>query len=85
MYFKKAIIGANIGGIPELLLNERTGLLFEPFNDQDLREKIVRLWNDDALKKELGENAFNFISNQVSYARHYSILKDIFKKVNLDL
>lgn len=85
MYFKKAIIGANIGGIPELLLNERTGLLFEPFNDQDLREKIVRLWNDDALKKELGENAFNFISHQVSYGRHYTILKDIFRKVNLDL
>ncbi|MGZ4856932.1 MAG: glycosyltransferase family 4 protein, partial [Methanobacteriaceae archaeon] len=85
MYFKKAIIGARIGGIPELLMHEKTGLLFESFNADDLREKIVRLWNDDKLRKELGENAFNFISNQISYNRHYSILKEIFKGVNVNL
>ena len=85
MYFKKAIIGANIGGIPELLIPGKTGMLFESFNADDLREKIVQLWNDEALRNELGENAFNFISNQVSYNRHYSILKDILKGVNVDL
>jgi glycosyltransferase involved in cell wall biosynthesis len=85
MYLKKAIVGANIGGIPELILNEKTGLLFEPFNAEDLREKIVRLWNNDEMKKEMGEKAFEFISNQVSYTRHYGILKDIFQKVNINL
>ncbi len=85
MSFKKAIIGANIGGIPELIMNEKTGLLFESFNADDLREKIVRLWNDENLRKELGENAYQFISHQVSYERHYGILKDIYSNLNIAL
>jgi glycosyltransferase involved in cell wall biosynthesis len=85
MSFKKAIVGARIGGIPELIINEKTGLLFESFNADDLREKIIRLWNDDNLKRELGDNAHKFISNQVSYDRHYSILKDIYSNLNVAL
>jgi glycosyltransferase involved in cell wall biosynthesis len=85
MSFKKAIVGARIGGIPELIMNEKTGLLFESFNADDLREKIVRLWNDDNLKKELGDNAHKFISNQVSYDRHYGILRDIYSNLNVAL
>jgi glycosyltransferase involved in cell wall biosynthesis len=85
MSFKKAIVGARIGGIPELINDGKTGLLFESFNADDLREKIVKLWGDDNLKREFGENAFQFISNQVSYERHYGILKDIYSNLNVAL
>ena len=85
MSFKKAIVGARIGGIPELIQDGKTGLLFESFNPDDLREKIVKLWNDDEMKKELGENAQKFISHQVSYERHYGILKDIYSNLNVAL
>jgi len=85
MSFKKAIVGARIGGIPELIHDGETGLLFESFNADDLREKIVKLWNDDDMKKRFGENAYKFISNQVSYDRHYGILKDIYSNLNVAL
>jgi Glycosyltransferase len=38
------VLGANIGGIPELI-NADNGLLFAPNNPNDLREKIVYLFN----------------------------------------
>lgn len=40
------VIGADIGGIPELIQDEKTGLLFESGNADELRQKIERLWNN---------------------------------------
>ena len=40
------VLGAEIGGIPELIREGRTGELFESGNAQQLREKIRTLWND---------------------------------------
>ena len=41
------VIGAAIGGIPELIDDGETGELFESGNVEQLREKISRLWSDD--------------------------------------
>lgn len=40
------VLGADIGGIPELIENGRTGELFESANAEDLKNKIEQLWND---------------------------------------
>ena len=42
------VLGANIGGIPELIKDGETGELFESGNAEQLREKILSLWNDKA-------------------------------------
>lgn len=38
------VLGANIGGIPELI-NEHNGMLFEAGNADDMREKIEQMFN----------------------------------------
>ena len=38
------VLGANIGGIPELI-NEHNGMLFEAGNADDMREKIKQMFN----------------------------------------
>lgn len=40
------VLGANIGGIPELISVGQTGELFESGNAEQLQEKIAALWND---------------------------------------
>ena len=44
------VIGARIGGIPELIEDGKTGLLFESGNVQELTKQIRRLWDDAALR-----------------------------------
>ncbi len=39
------VLGANIGGIPELIQDGKTGELFESGNSEDLKAKIQKLWN----------------------------------------
>lgn len=40
------VLGANIGGIPELIEAGKTGELFESGNAADLKQKIEALWQD---------------------------------------
>lgn len=39
------VIGANTGGIPELISINKNGLLFSPGNPQELKEQIIRGFN----------------------------------------
>ena len=50
------VLGANIGGIPELIEVGKTGALFESGDADDLKEKIQALWSDHALTDQYTEN-----------------------------
>jgi glycosyltransferase involved in cell wall biosynthesis len=40
------VIGSNAGGVPEIIDNEVTGLLFESWNANSLAEALKRLYTD---------------------------------------
>lgn len=50
------VLGAQIGGIPELIEPGKTGLLFESGNAADLKRKIEMMWNAPEMLKEMSEN-----------------------------
>lgn len=50
------VIGARIGGLPELIAEGRTGLLFEPGNPDDLVEKIKTMLDTPGLVEQYAEN-----------------------------
>lgn len=49
------VIGADIGGIPELIKEGKTGLLFKAGDVDALCDCIHELWQDDARSKEMHE------------------------------
>lgn len=57
MALGKPMLGANIGGIPELIDDGRTGLLFEMGNAGDLAQKFEALASDPDLRDMMGRNA----------------------------
>lgn len=50
------VLGANIGGIPELIEAGKTGELFESGNKADLKGKIRKLWTDKDLTSQYSRN-----------------------------
>lgn len=54
--FGTPVLGAEIGGIPELIQVGKTGELFESGNAADLKEKVQRLWGDKGLTEEYSRN-----------------------------
>lgn len=51
------IIAADTGGIPDIIINNKTGLLFKVNNKNDLKEKLLTLINNDTLIEKLTSNA----------------------------
>ncbi len=66
------VLGADIGGIPELIDDGITGELFESGNKRQLAEKIEHLWSDKRKTSEYARNCCNksFV-NLAEYARKY--------------
>jgi glycosyltransferase involved in cell wall biosynthesis len=54
MAARKPVVASRLGGIPEIVEDGKTGLLFESGNVKDLVEKIQRLSCDDRLCRQLG-------------------------------
>ena len=50
----KPVVASRIGGLPYTVSDGLTGLLFEPGNPFDLAEKIGRLLDDPALRRQMG-------------------------------
>ena len=53
------VLGADIGGIPELIKAGQTGELFEAGNKSQLVKKIEELWADNEKLKKYNENCKN--------------------------
>ncbi|MFQ6126910.1 MAG: glycosyltransferase family 4 protein, partial [Candidatus Heimdallarchaeota archaeon] len=77
----KPVIGANIGGIPELVEDGSTGMLFDSGNVDDLAEKINYLLNNKGLAVEMGKNARKKVEGEYNKDIHYKRLMEAYKKV----
>jgi len=77
----KPVIGADIGGIPDLVDSGSTGLLFKSGNVDDLAEKINYLLNNKNLVVEMGKNARKKVEEKYSENVHYERLMEAYKKV----
>jgi glycosyltransferase involved in cell wall biosynthesis len=62
----KACIGTRVGGIPEVIDDQRTGLLVPPHDPPALASAIVRLLRDDTLRTQMGEAGLARVNAQFS-------------------
>lgn len=68
---KVPIVAANAGGIPEVIINGKTGLLAEVCNPIDFADKLEYLLENEKLQKELTKNGYqhlldNFTKEKIS-------------------
>ena len=71
------VLGANIGGIPELIEPDKTGELFESGNAAQLKEKIQALWENRELTDRYSENCADVRFDDV--ARYTEKLMKLYK------
>ena len=76
----KPVVGSNIGGIPELVSDGESGLIFEPGDAEDFADRILALWNDRGLAMEMGKAARNRVETHFSPAIHYEKMMEIYER-----
>jgi len=66
-YLKIPVIATDVGGVHEIVSNNKTGLLVTPNNSKELLEKINYLLNDIDLCNRLANNAHEFVMKNFSW------------------
>ncbi|MFD1178273.1 glycosyltransferase [Paenibacillus puldeungensis] len=79
------VIASNAGGIPEMILHGKTGLLFDTENDQQLAQQLTRIINDPNLRATLSKQGMEWANKQWSVdtllERTLSVYDQALKKV----
>lgn len=70
------VLGSKIGGIPEIIDINQNGLLFEPGNVNDLKEKIELMFNSDFDYNTISKNAREIFSAENYYNKLIKIYNE---------
>ena len=56
------ILSANVGGVPDIIKDGETGLLYESGNIQHAVDKLIELYSDEELRVHLGTSAHKYVT-----------------------
>ena len=66
-YLKVPVIATNVGGNPELVTHQKTGILVPPEDPEKLTIAINNLLDNEETRRNFANNAFEFINNNFSW------------------
>jgi len=77
MALGKPVVGSAIGAIPEMVINNHTGMLFEPGNAAQLAHNIAILYGNPAMVQTMGNAARQHIQQLINSEKHFEGLKKL--------
>ncbi|MCU7848061.1 MAG: glycosyltransferase family 4 protein [Candidatus Thiodiazotropha sp. (ex Lucinoma kastoroae)] len=79
----KPVVGANIGGIPELITDGLDGYCFTPENEYELAEKLKLMVSIGKTgRREMGINGYEKVKQNHSPEQHYEELMNVYQSLN---
>ena len=66
-YLNVPVIGTDVGGIPELITNDETGILVPPENPSKLAQAVNELLSDKEKAEKLATNGNTFVKNNMTW------------------
>jgi len=75
------VIGANIGGIPELIENNVDGYIYEPGNSKELAEKMNQIMVNADARRVMGEAGRKKIVEHFNKEQHYKKLLALYTEL----
>ncbi len=76
--YGKPVVASNIGCFPELVEDNKTGLLFEPKNAEDLAKKLNFLLDNPQIVIEMGKAGRVKVESEFTPEQHLQQLKKLF-------
>lgn len=73
---KKAVLVSSVQALKEMVIENKTGLVFEKGNVSDLADKLQLLINDKSLRKTLGENGRVWVESERNWIKTTKTIKD---------
>lgn len=79
----KPVIGARIGGIPELIDHGTDGLMFESGNAADLADQIEFMVADRHSCRDMGRAAREKVVGRYSHRQQHQSMSGVFRRVGM--
>ena len=67
IYLNDPVIGTDVGGIPELIKNNETGIIVPPENPSKLAQAVNELLSDKEKAEKLAINGNTFVTNNMTW------------------
>ena len=64
MEYKLPIVSTNVGGIPDVVVNDVNGYVCNPKDSIDLADKIEKLLKDKKLRQRMGEAGYRIFKEK---------------------
>jgi len=77
--FSKPVIATNVGSLPEVVINGKTGIIVEAKNTEQLRKAIMHLLSSPSTTKQLGKNGRQFMEEELDWKK---IVKKLYDDIN---
>jgi GT2 family glycosyltransferase/glycosyltransferase involved in cell wall biosynthesis len=81
MAYGKSIIATNVGGVSEVIDHGQEGLLVQVEDHQDLARCLIRLIDDSALRRQLGEQARQHFLQDFTQERFVADMEQVIVQV----
>ena len=84
MASKKPVVGTSVGGIPEIILDGKTGYIVLPRDVSELSEKIIYLLQHPELAKQFGIDGYQRVVKQFHITRQGDHILDLYNAILKD-
>jgi glycosyltransferase involved in cell wall biosynthesis len=75
------VVSTNVGGVPELVVHEQTGLLAQPGNVQEIAQYLERALIDQPLRQKITANAWRRVARDHDADRNAHALGSVFAEL----
>lgn len=75
------VIATKVAGTPEIIINNKTGILIDVKNVQQLADSILRLFSDPELLQSLSRNARLFVEKHYNWDRVTKLTLQVYEKM----
>ena len=80
MAYKKPIIATNVGGVKNIIFNNKNGFCIRINDKKDFKKKMKLLIYDKKLRFNMGDYGFNFVKKNYSIKNLLNKMEDIYLK-----
>lgn len=81
MSYGLPIISTNVGGIPEIVINNHNGFIHSPDDITGMQESIIKLINDNSLLEQMGKNSLNIAQDTLNINNIANQIANLYKEL----
>lgn len=81
MAMRRAVVAANVGGVPEFVIEGTNGLLVAPHRPDQIADALLRLLQDGALRERLADAAHKDATERFTRDGYLDAIEDVYAMV----